>query len=114
MLNYIPHHNQSLVFGCFGGLDKFVVEVVGADGVRQLAEVHLEQGGHRMNVLKHASIIVQIWHTILVKGHPVILKLLLFFPNCKSVHNNMMSFFIGVINYWFWRQFHGMMLETGF
>ena len=43
LLNYITHHNQSLVFGGLGSLDKFVVQVVGADGVGQLAEVHLEQ-----------------------------------------------------------------------
>ena len=72
LLNYITHHNQSLVFGRLGSLDKFVVQVVGAHGVGQLAEVHLEQGGHGVDVLQHAAVVVQIWHTILVKGHPAI------------------------------------------
>ena len=37
--------------------------------VGQLPEVHLEQGGDRVDVLQDESILVQVRQTVLVKGH---------------------------------------------
>ena len=70
MLNDITHEDKSLVFRGFGGLHEFVIEVIGADGVRQFAEVHLEQGGHRVDVLQHGAVVIQIWHAVFVKRNP--------------------------------------------
>ena len=48
-----------------GGLDEALVEVVGAHRVRQLAEVHLEQGGHAVDVLIEDDDLIKLWSSIL-------------------------------------------------
>lgn len=64
-------------------LDKLVVEVEGAHlwtdnygqragnsyRVGQLPEVHLEQGGDRVDVLEDEPVLVQVGQSVLVKGH---------------------------------------------
>ena len=37
--------------------------------VGQLPEVHLEQGGDRVDVLQDESVLVQVRQAVLVKGH---------------------------------------------
>ena len=37
--------------------------------VGQLPEVHLEQGGDRVDVLQDESVLVQVGQSVLVKGH---------------------------------------------
>ena len=37
--------------------------------VRQLPEVHLEQGGDRVDVLEDEPVLVQVGQSVLVKGH---------------------------------------------
>ena len=37
--------------------------------VGQLPEVHLEQGGDRVDVLEDESVLVQVGQSVLVKGH---------------------------------------------
>ena len=93
-MDYITHEYESLVLGSLGGLHELIVKVVSAHGVRQFAEIHLEQRRHRVDVLKHGPVVVQIWHTVLVEGHPAITsqvqilvvgKNILHKISCKSV-----------------------------
>ncbi len=48
--------------------------MVGADGVGELPEVHLEEGGHGVDVGQHAAVVVQIWHAILIEGNSAEIK----------------------------------------
>ena len=48
-----------------------LVEVVGADRVRQLPEVHLEERGDGVDVGEHGAVGVQVRHAVLVERHPV-------------------------------------------
>ena len=70
----ISHQDESLVLLSLGRLHKLVVEVVRADGVGQLPEVHFEQGGHGVNVLQHAPVVVEVGHAVFVEGNPQLLN----------------------------------------
>ena len=50
-----------------GRFHKLLIKVERADGVGKLAEVHLQQGGDRVNVLQDQSVLGQVWNSVLVK-----------------------------------------------
>ncbi len=54
----------------FGSLDELLVQVKGADWIRQFAEVHLEQGGHGVNVTQYGAVVVQVGNTVLIESDP--------------------------------------------
>ena len=51
LLDDVPHEDEPLVLLRLGGLDEALVQVVRAHRVGQLAEVHLQQGGHAVDAL---------------------------------------------------------------
>ena len=67
----VPHPGEPL--GVAGGLDRADeggVELVGAERVGQLAEVHFEERGDRVDVLEDALVRVEGRHAVLVEGVP--------------------------------------------
>ena len=57
--------------GLLYGVDELAVELVGAQRIGQLAEVHLEQRGHCVHVLPDGLVLDQRRYAVLVKRVPV-------------------------------------------
>ena len=68
LLHHVPHEDEPLVLRGLGRLHKLLVEVISADRIGQLPEIHLEQGGHGVDVLQHGPVVVQVGHPVLVEG----------------------------------------------
>ena len=72
LLYHITHQYKSLVLRGFGSFNEFFIKMISAHRVGQFTEIHLEQRRHGMNILEHGFVIIQIRHSIFVKGNPVI------------------------------------------
>jgi len=68
-LDDVLEEDKPPLLGGLCRLDKLVVEVVGADGVGKLAEIHLEERRHRVDVLQDSPVTLQAGNSVLVKSN---------------------------------------------
>lgn len=67
LLHHVPDVQQPCVLVLSDGGDEAFIELVRQQGVGQLTEVHLEYGGHAVDVLHDALVAVEVGDAVLVK-----------------------------------------------
>lgn len=65
---HLAHSNHSEMIRSLDGVDELVVELVGAQRVGQLAEIHFEQRGNGVHILSDGLVLHQSRHPVLVKS----------------------------------------------
>ena len=74
---YLSHAKDSEMVGSLNGVDELAVELIGAQRIGQLAEVHLQERRYGVHVLPDGFVLDQSRHAVFVKGIPSLIELIL-------------------------------------